>query len=366
MATTEPYKVVLIGESGVGKTCIIAQFTSGKFDPSTVSSLTAQFIRKTLEFPEGKSLTFDIWDTAGQEKYRSLAKIFYKDAKAVVLVYDVTNEKSFNEMKDYWYEQIKQLGDKDIIIAIAANKSDLYEKKQINDEKGEEFSKKIGAIFVPISAKNNTGIQELFSCIGKKILGIKDNYNNNKNNQYLVNENKQLKAELEKYKKENKELKEEIEKIKKDNDKYKEDNDKLNNELLKANKIMSNFNNTQNNLQEYINKINTLNGMIQLKDNIISDLKTQLTNAGNNNKKLYSLDDILVVNFITADGQVNCPIKCLKTDTFAEVEEKLYQKYERYRETNNNFITNGNTILRFKRLSDNKIKDGDTIQMLDV
>ena len=129
---------------------------------------------------------------------------------------------------------------------------------------------------------------------------------------------------------------------------------------------MSNFNNTQNNLQEYINKINTLNGMIQMKDNIISDLKTQLTNAGNTNKKLYSLDDILVVNFITADGQVNCPIKCLKTDTFAEVEEKLYQKYERYRETNNNFITNGNTILRFKRLSENKIKDGDTIQMLDV
>ena len=84
-----------------------------------------------MEFPEGKSLTFDIWDTAGQEKYRSLAKIFYKDAKAVVLVYDVTNEKSFNEMKDYWYEQIKQLGDKDIIIAIAANKSDLYEEKKV-------------------------------------------------------------------------------------------------------------------------------------------------------------------------------------------------------------------------------------------
>ena len=170
MATTDPYKVVLIGESGVGKTCIIAQFTSGKFDPSTVSSLTAQFIRKTLEFPEGKSLTFDIWDTAGQEKYRSLAKIFYKDAKAVVLVYDVTNEKSFNEMKDYWYEQIKQLGDKDIIIAIAANKSDLYEEKKVENEKGEAFAQEIGAIFVSTSAKNDSGIQALFDNIGQKIL----------------------------------------------------------------------------------------------------------------------------------------------------------------------------------------------------
>ena len=362
----DPYKITLLGESCVGKTCIINRFCNNKFDTKTMQSETAQYIRKTLEFPEGKSLTFDIWDTAGQANYRSLAKIFYMDAKAVILVYDVTNQKSFNEMKDYWYEQVKQLRNKDIIIAIAANKSDLYEEKKVENEKGEAFAQEIGAIFVSTSAKNNTGIQELFSCIGKKILGIKDNYNNNKNNQYLVNENKQLKAELEKYKKENEKLKEEIEKIKKDNDKYKEDNDKLNNELFKANKIMSNFNNPQNNLQEYINKINTLNEMIQMKDNIISDLKTQLTNAGNTNKKLYSLDDILVVNFITADGQVNCPIKCLKTDTFAEVEEKLYQKYERYRETNNNFITNGNTILRFKRLSDNKIKDGDTIQMLDV
>ena len=166
---SDPYKVVLVGESGVGKTCIIAQFTSGKFDPSTVSSLTAQFIRKTLEFPDGKSLTFDIWDTAGQEKYRSLAKIFYKDAKAVILVYDVTNEKSFTEMKDYWYEQIKQLGDKDIILAIAANKSDLYQEKQVDNEKGEEFANQIGAIFASTSAKNDSGIQALFDNIGQKI-----------------------------------------------------------------------------------------------------------------------------------------------------------------------------------------------------
>ena len=167
--SAEPYKVVLIGESGVGKTCIIAQFTQGKFDAGTVSSLTSQFIRKTLEFPEGKSLTFDIWDTAGQEKYRSMAKIFYKDAKAVILVYDVTNEKSFTEMKDYWYEEIKKLGDPNIIIAIAANKSDLYEEKKVDNETGEAFAKEVGAIFVSTSAKNASGIQALFDNIAQKI-----------------------------------------------------------------------------------------------------------------------------------------------------------------------------------------------------
>ena len=123
------YKVVLLGESGVGKTCILQQFIKGKFDPKTESSLTAQFIRKTLEFPKGKSLLFDIWDTSGRKEYRSLARIFFNDAKAIILVYDITNEKSFIEMKNYWYEQIKKLGRNDIIIAIAANKNDLHKEK---------------------------------------------------------------------------------------------------------------------------------------------------------------------------------------------------------------------------------------------
>ena len=125
MENTNPYKVVLLGESGVGKTCIIAQFTNGTFDANTVTSLTAQFIRKTMEFADKKAITFDIWDTAGQEKYRSLAKIFYKDAKVIVLVYDITSKDSFVQMKEYWYEQIKQQGNKDVIIAVAANNDDL-------------------------------------------------------------------------------------------------------------------------------------------------------------------------------------------------------------------------------------------------
>ena len=167
---SDPFKVVLLGESGVGKTCIIAQFTNGVFDPDTVTSLTAQFIRKTVSFEDGKSVTFDIWDTAGQEKYRSMAKIFYKDAKAVILVYDITNPKSFEEMKEYWYNEVKQQGDSDVIIAVAANKSDLYEDKKVTDEEGEEFAKDKKAIFASTSAKNDSGIKVLFDNIAQKIL----------------------------------------------------------------------------------------------------------------------------------------------------------------------------------------------------
>ena len=170
-----PYKVVLIGESGVGKTCIMAQFISNKFDPNTITSATAQFFIKNIEI-DGKILTFHFWDTAGQEKFRSLAKIFYKDAHVVILVYSITNSKSFKTMKEYWYDQVVNYGKKDVIYAIAANKADLYEERQVTDDEAEEFAKKIGAIFVSTSAKDDVGISELFDEIGQKILN-KNNFN---------------------------------------------------------------------------------------------------------------------------------------------------------------------------------------------
>ena len=166
----ETLKVVLLGESGVGKTSIISQFISGVFDPNTVTSLTAQFISKTIEYKElGKSLRFDIWDTAGQEKFRSLAKIFYKDAKIIILVYDIISKKNFKELKDYWYEQQTKLNaDKDPIFAVVANKSDLYAHSQVSDEEGRAFAESINAIFQPTSAKSDSGINDLFQNLGYK------------------------------------------------------------------------------------------------------------------------------------------------------------------------------------------------------
>ena len=170
MADNDGIKVVLLGESGVGKTCIIDQFINGNFDQNCVASLTAQFCKKNIELPGDKSITFDIWDTAGQEQYRSLNRIFYKNSKAVILVYDITRIDSFNEVKNYWYNQIKENTNNDVIIAVAANKSDLYEKRQVSDEDGEEFAKSIGAIFESTSAKNDSGITNLFENIAHKLL----------------------------------------------------------------------------------------------------------------------------------------------------------------------------------------------------
>ena len=163
-------KVVLLGESGVGKTCIINRFTSGIFDPEVGSSISAQFISKTIEFKDLKqTIKFDIWDTAGQERYKSLAKIFYKDAKVICLCYDITSKKSFVELKDYWYEQQTKLNaDGDPIFAVVANKTDLYEVQQVKDEDGKAFAKEINGIFQATSAKSDFGINKLFENVGRR------------------------------------------------------------------------------------------------------------------------------------------------------------------------------------------------------
>ena len=109
-------KVVIIGESGVGKTCIINRFIEDTFNPGQIPTLSASFVEKNIEYKEfnGKVIKFLIWDTAGQERFRSIGKIFYTDARAVILVYDITNEKSFEEIQNYWYNQIKEHSPKDI------------------------------------------------------------------------------------------------------------------------------------------------------------------------------------------------------------------------------------------------------------
>ena len=102
-------KTILIGESGVGKTSIIARYINNKYEEGIMSTHGANYISKNVEFEEyNESINFQIWDTAGQEKYRGLTKIFYKDAKIIILVYDISNRKSFEEIKNYWYKQIMQ------------------------------------------------------------------------------------------------------------------------------------------------------------------------------------------------------------------------------------------------------------------
>ena len=112
---------------------------------------------------------------------------------------------------------------------------------------------------------------------------------------------------------------------------------------------------------DYISQINNLKNQLKEKDKEINDLKNKISKG--NIKQYVDYNDIMVVNFISGDGKINEGIKCLPTETFAEVEEKLYQIYDEYRETNNIFLAKGNIIKRFKKMSENNIKNGDKIQL---
>ena len=104
-----PCKVVLIGESGVGKTSIISRYINNTFKSQLMSTPGANFVTKNVIMEDdNQSIKFEIWDTAGQERYRALAKVFYKNAAVCVLVYDITRKTSFNELKNYWYKEIKE------------------------------------------------------------------------------------------------------------------------------------------------------------------------------------------------------------------------------------------------------------------
>ena len=150
-----------------------------------------------------------------------------------------------------------------------------------------------------------------------------------------------------------KDLKDEITKIKAELEKYKSENNNLKNELAKANKIIKSLQEENNNLKKKLN----------FKENEINQLKLKLKN-NNQNEQLFKRDEIMVINFISTDCSIQEGIACVETDTFAEVEEKLYQIHDNFRDTNNEFIFNGRQILRFKKLKENNIKNGDKVILI--
>ena len=171
MSDIQSIKIILLGQTGVGKSCIISRYVNDSFTINHLSTITSNSNSKTLSFDNEKiTIKYNIWDTAGQEKYRSINKINYRGALAAILVCDITNKTSFEEIKNFWYSEVKNNMEKDTIIAIAANKSDLYEMEQVSNEELSQYAKSINAIYKQTSCKNNTGINELFEEIGRYII----------------------------------------------------------------------------------------------------------------------------------------------------------------------------------------------------
>ena len=189
---------------------------------------------------------------------------------------------------------------------------------------------------------NNMNMQPMNNMNMQPINNMNMQPTNNMNNNNLMNE-------LNKYKEENMKLKQQINNLQ-------QEINKLNNKLQNANQSVINIQQQQIN---YINEINNLKLQLKDKERELKDLNN------NKNKDGYvNRNNIMVVHFISGDGKINQGIDCLKTDTFAQVEEKLYKIYDEYRDNyNNTFLANGNVIKRFKTMNENNIKNGDKIQL---
>ena len=162
-------KVTLIGESSVGKTCIINYYCKENPDLEVDATLGANYSQKKIE-RNGVKIRLDLWDTAGQEKYRAIGRHFYKESYIVCLVYDITSRESFENLKEIWYPELMEYGENLKIIALVGNKVDLYLDEKVKEEEGRKFAKEINAVFKRTSALNGTEINELFDELVDKYL----------------------------------------------------------------------------------------------------------------------------------------------------------------------------------------------------
>uniref|UniRef100_A0AAV1TT28 Uncharacterized protein n=1 Tax=Peronospora matthiolae TaxID=2874970 RepID=A0AAV1TT28_9STRA len=160
-------KVVLLGDTGVGKSSLVLRFVTNNFRPYSESTIGASFMSKMIVVNDAP-IKYQIWDTAGQEKYHSLAPMYYRGAAAAIVVYDITRKQSLTTLKN-WVKELKQLGPDNIVIAIAGNKSDLEEKREVPASQARAYAEEIGALFIETSAKEDTNVSDLFIQISQAL-----------------------------------------------------------------------------------------------------------------------------------------------------------------------------------------------------
>ncbi|XP_038640261.1 ras-related protein Rab-8B-like isoform X1 [Scyliorhinus canicula] len=153
------FKLLLIGDSGVGKTCLLFRFCDDAFTTTFISTIGIDFKIKTVEF-DGKKIKLQIWDTAGHERFRTITSAYYRGAMGIMLVYDITQAKSFDNVKN-WIRDIEEHASTDVERMILGNKCDVNEKRQVPKEQGEKLAIDYGIKFLETSAKSSINVEEV-------------------------------------------------------------------------------------------------------------------------------------------------------------------------------------------------------------
>jgi len=162
------FKVVLLGEGSVGKTSIVLRYTENLFNDKHLETQQASFKTKKLTF-DGKRVELAVWDTAGQERFRALGPLYYRDSNGAILVFDITDEDSFERVKS-WTKELRRMLGNDCVLCIVGNKIDLEKDRHVPMQLAEEYAKSVGAKLYHTSAKLDKGVEELFNDLAQRML----------------------------------------------------------------------------------------------------------------------------------------------------------------------------------------------------
>jgi len=161
------FKYIIIGDTGVGKSCLLLQFTDKRFQPVHDLTIGVEFGARMITI-ENRQIKLQIWDTAGQESFRSITRSYYRGAAGALLVYDITRRETFNHLTR-WLEEARQNANQSMVIMLIGNKSDLDHRRQVSKEEGEQFAREHNLIFLETSAKTAANVEEAFINTAQKI-----------------------------------------------------------------------------------------------------------------------------------------------------------------------------------------------------
>ncbi|EDQ88622.1 uncharacterized protein MONBRDRAFT_37450 [Monosiga brevicollis MX1] len=161
------FKLLLIGDSGVGKSCLLLRFADDTYSETYISTIGVDFKIRTIEL-EGKTIKLQIWDTAGQERFRTITSSYYRGAHGIIVVYDVTDKESFDNVKQ-WLTEIERYACENVNKLLVGNKSDLQSKKQVDYTTAKAFADERGIPFLETSAKSATNVEQAFMTMASEI-----------------------------------------------------------------------------------------------------------------------------------------------------------------------------------------------------
>ena len=162
------YKVLLLGDSTVGKTCFLMRYTDKSFQEAHMSTIGLDYRLKNMQLKNGKNIKLQIWDTAGQDRFRAITKNYYKGAHGILLIYDITSIQTYENVKN-WIAQIREEASPHIVIYIIGNKIDMVEERKIKTEEGQKLANEFHLQFYETSAKTGENVNETFESLVNKI-----------------------------------------------------------------------------------------------------------------------------------------------------------------------------------------------------